>query len=97
ILTRRAASGFGVTAGWLLVDDGLVFTKDGAKRTSYWELADEKPFAREATGTVPPTAANDHKIVGQPEQRIDIPDKVMGRPIFIQDLRLPGMVFGRVV
>jgi hypothetical protein len=41
---------------------------------------------------VPAKPAKDHKLVGQPAQRIDIPDKVMGRPIFIQDLRLPGMV-----
>jgi CO/xanthine dehydrogenase Mo-binding subunit len=97
IIMQRAAEKLGVTRAELLTDDGLVFTRDGVKRTSYWELADANLFAREATGTATPKAAKDHKIVGRPEQRIDIPDKVMGRPIFIQDLRLPGMVFGRVV
>ena len=29
--------------------------------------------------------------------RLDLPDKVSGRPRYIQDLRLPGQLFGRVV
>ena len=96
ILVQLASQHLGAPAGELLVDDGIVFTRDGAKKTSYWQLAAENPFAREASGAAP-KPAKDHKIVGQPVQRIDIPDKVMGRPVFIQDLRLPGMVHGRVV
>ena len=97
ILLERASQHLSVPADQLIVDDGLIFTKDGAKKTSYWELAGENPLAREATGSVPAKPAKEHKIVGQPVQRLDIPDKVMGRPVFVQDLRLPGMVYGRVV
>ena len=34
----------------------------------------------------------------QPDlQRLDLPDKIFGRPRFIQDLELPGMLHARVI
>ena len=42
----------------------------------------------------PPAA---HKIVGQSIARRDIPAKVTGGAAYVQDIRLPGMVHGRVV
>jgi CO/xanthine dehydrogenase Mo-binding subunit len=38
-----------------------------------------------------------YTIVGSSTPREDIPGKVAGRPSFIQDLRLPGMLHGRLV
>ena len=97
LLVQLAAQKLDVPAEALIVDDGLLFTKDGAKKISYWELAADNPLSHEATGSARAKAPKDHKLVGQPVQRLDIPDKVMGRASFIQDMRLPGMVYGRVV
>jgi nicotinate dehydrogenase subunit B len=36
-------------------------------------------------------------VVGQPLPRKDIPDKVMGRFMYVQDVRVEGMLHGRVV
>lgn len=36
-------------------------------------------------------------LVGQDVARLDLPDKVFGRPRYIQDMRLPGQLFGRVI
>ncbi len=36
-------------------------------------------------------------VAGRSAPRLDIPDKVAGRPRFIHDLVLPGMLFGRVI
>jgi nicotinate dehydrogenase subunit B len=36
-------------------------------------------------------------LVGKPIPRIDIPAKVTGGAIYVQDMRLPGMLFGRPV
>ena len=52
---------------------------------------------REATATVRPKPAGLHKIVGQSVARLDIPGKVTGKAMYVQDMRLPGMVHGRVV
>ena len=38
-----------------------------------------------------------HRIVGQSIARFDIPGKVTGKAAYVQDMRLPGMVHGRVV
>src|SRR5207248_4183428 len=37
------------------------------------------------------------EVVGQPARRVDLPAKVLGQPAYVQDLRLPGMLHGRVV
>jgi nicotinate dehydrogenase subunit B len=36
-------------------------------------------------------------LVGTDVPRLDLPDKIYGRPRFIQDMRLPGQLFGRVI
>ena len=36
-------------------------------------------------------------VIGKSMQRVDIPAKIAGTPIYVQDLRLPGMVHARVV
>src|SRR5262249_46082811 len=38
-----------------------------------------------------------HRIVGKSVARFDIPRKVTGGVAYVQDLRLPGMLHGRVV
>jgi nicotinate dehydrogenase subunit B len=38
-----------------------------------------------------------YTVVGQPVPRVDIPAKVMGELVYVHDLRLPGMLHGRVV
>jgi len=36
-------------------------------------------------------------VVGKPTPRRDLPDKIAGRPRFIQDMTLPRMLYGRIV
>jgi nicotinate dehydrogenase subunit B len=60
-------------------------------------LASTLELHREATAGARPKAAGTHKIVGQPVKRFDIPGKVTGKATYVQDLRMPGMVHGRVV
>ena len=45
----------------------------------------------------PLVAPRDYRFVGQPVPRIDLPEKVSGHPRFVQDMTLPGMLYGRVV
>jgi nicotinate dehydrogenase subunit B len=39
----------------------------------------------------------DYRIVGTPQARVDIPAKVFGEQLFVHDMRVPGMLHGRVV
>ncbi len=96
ILIELAAKRLGVAADTLSVADGTVSAADGRK-ASYGELAGEVDLKREATAKVAPKPATRHRIVGQSVLRTDIPAKVTGGAAFVQDVRLPGMVHGRVV
>ena len=85
----RAAAAFATTEA-LQVDRGVIRCTAG--QTSYWALADDTLLDRDAVG-VPAAVA----VPGVGTPRIDLPDKVFGRPRFIHDLVLPGMLHGRMV
>jgi nicotinate dehydrogenase subunit B len=91
-----AAARLQVPAETLTVADGEILAPDG-RRTSYWELATEVPFDGDVGAGASPKKTTDYTIVGRSEPRRDIPDKVAGRPRFIQDLRPAGLLHGRVV
>jgi nicotinate dehydrogenase subunit B len=96
MLIELAAKRFGVGADTLKVSDGVITAADG-RRVTFGELAGEANLHREATAKVPPKPPAEHKIVGRPIPRRDIPAKVTGGAAYVQDLRLPGMLHGRVV
>src|SRR5262249_54960545 len=96
ILLDLAAKRFGVAADTLKITDGIITASDGRK-VSYGELAGEANLKREATAQAKPKPPAQHKTVGKAVERLDIPAKVTGGAAFVQDLRLPGMLHGRVV
>lgn len=83
------------------VVDG-VLSGPGGRRSSYGELAADVDLdvdlvadtdeTSQATRSEQPNA-----VVGTSVPRVDLPAKVTGRPVYIGDLRLPGMLTGRVV
>jgi len=94
ILLELAAAKLGVAVANLTVADGTV---TGSGTVTYWELASEVNLEREASAQAMPKPPAQHRIVGRSLPRRDIPAKVTGGAAFVQDLRLPGMVHGRVV
>jgi nicotinate dehydrogenase subunit B len=95
ILLDLAAKRLGVEASALVVADGLISTPDGRK-VSYAELARDVDLHREVTAKAKPKSASSHRIVGKSIARFDIPAKVTGGVAYVQDLRLPAMLHGRV-
>jgi len=96
ILVNAAAAKLGVAAAALSVNDGTC-TAPGGKSAAYWDLVADADFKREASAKVKPKPASEHKWVGKSILRRDIPKKMTGGAAYVQDVRLPGMVFGRVV
>jgi nicotinate dehydrogenase subunit B len=96
MLIDLAAKRFSVAADTLTVSEGVITARDGRK-VGYGELAGEADLHREATAKAAPKPPAEHKIVGQPIPRRDIPAKVTGGAAYVQDVRLPGMLHGRVV
>jgi CO/xanthine dehydrogenase Mo-binding subunit len=93
---EAAAQRLGVAVSSLEVRDGTI-AGPGNLRTSYWELADESLLDRDATAKIAPKPASARRLAGTAAARLDIPDKVFGRPRFVQDLVLPGMLYARVL
>ena len=81
----------------LTVSKGVVSTRMSAKSVTYGELIGDKQFNLAFTGKATPKPVTEYKLVGARPVRNDIPDKVSGKYVYIQHLRLPGMVHGRVV
>jgi nicotinate dehydrogenase subunit B len=82
----------------LSVSRGVVSVVDSPKRSvSYGELVGDKPFNAPFTGGAPLKPAREYKLVGTRVPRNDIPDKVSGKYVYMQHLRAPGMLHGRVV
>jgi nicotinate dehydrogenase subunit B len=96
ILLGTAAAKLGADLAALRVEDGTVIGPGNA-RTTYWQVTTEGMLKREATAKVKPKPAAQHRIIGQEIPRRDIPAKVTGGVAYVQDMRLPQMLFGRVV
>ena len=95
LLLASAAARLAVSIRDVHVADGAV--RAGERSTSFWECADDALFDCEIDETAALRSPGDYRVVGKPTQRGDLPDKIAGRPRFIQDMTLPGMLYGRIV
>jgi CO/xanthine dehydrogenase Mo-binding subunit len=95
LLLERAAARLRVSAGDLRVEDGAV--RAAGRSTSFWECADDALLDIEVDETAALKSPRDYRLVGRSAPRLDLPDKIAGRPRFIQDMAPPGMLHGRVV
>ena len=79
----------------LSVRDGTVY---GAadRHADYWSLIASGAAVPAPAGRARAKPFAQHRLIGQHSVRIDLLDKVTGAPVFIQDLRLPGMLHARV-
>jgi nicotinate dehydrogenase subunit B len=96
LFLAEAASRCGIPVEELSVVDGAIVAPDG-RRTSYWELAGAVPLDRDVVPGAGPKSPADYRLVGRSLPRLDVPDKVAGRPRFLHDMRPPGMLHGRVL
>jgi nicotinate dehydrogenase subunit B len=108
-LLKLAAARLNAPVNTLAVKDGVVSVAGNpAQKVSYGELIGGKQFNVKitATGTgwdmkvapeVKAKDAKDYKVVGTSQKRIELPAKLTGEFTYAHDVRVPGMVHGRVV
>jgi nicotinate dehydrogenase subunit B len=97
-LVELAAARLGVPADQLITSDGVVSTRGTpARKVSYAELIGGKQFNVRITGKAKPKAPKDYKLVGKSVPRWDIPEKVFASFTYMQDMKVDGMLHGRVV
>ena len=95
LLLSKAAEKLSVPVERLRVADGTIAADQ--KKTSYWELIGGNEFKHQLTGTAKPKHPKDYKYVGRSVARVDLPGKVTGKPSYLQDLRLDGLLHGRIL
>jgi nicotinate dehydrogenase subunit B len=97
ILLARAAMRCGVPVDELQTRDGVVSVLANPDRSvPYAELAAE-PFGRQANGQALGTRPSQSTAIGKSIPRADLLPKLTGGETFIHDLRLDGMLHGRVL
>ncbi|TSD90838.1 xanthine dehydrogenase family protein molybdopterin-binding subunit [Mycobacterium sp. KBS0706] len=96
ILLAEAARQMGIPADQLQLEAGNVVAPDGNRR-SYGALAAGLSLHVQAQPESRLTDPAAFRVMGKPLPRIDIPAKVTGGEAYVQDLRLPGMLHGRIV
>ena len=96
LLVGEAAARWGVPAEVLRTEAGSVVAPDG-RRSGYGALVSSRLVHVEATPHQPLKPPPAYRLVDRPVQRRDIPAKVTGAPVYVQDMRPPGLVHARVV
>jgi nicotinate dehydrogenase subunit B len=95
-LLQRASAKLKIDVSRLSVDGGVVVGPNGEK-LPIKTLIDRSSLAIKVDKSAPLKRPELHKFVGKAIARLDIPDKVTGRFVYMQDFRLPGMLHGRVI
>ena len=97
-LLQQAAKSLNVPIDGLMTHDGAVLVQaDPARRLTYAALIGDKSFNLVVTGKIKPKNIADYRIVGTSVPRRDVPDKVFGTFSYVHDVKVPGMLHGRVV
>ncbi|MGY3292540.1 CO/xanthine dehydrogenase Mo-binding subunit [Bradyrhizobium sp. LM3.6] len=94
-LIARAAEWLELPAADLKIEDGLV--RGHNRSVSYGELIGSETIRLELADDVAVKRVGDYAIVGQSMPRVDLPAKAAGELIFVHDIRVSGMLHGRVV
>ncbi|MBW8768081.1 MAG: molybdopterin-dependent oxidoreductase, partial [Geodermatophilales bacterium] len=96
LFVAEAARRWSVDPAEVSVVDGT-FRGPAAATAGYGDLAAAVSLDVDADPRMRPKDPAGYRLVGTSAPRVDLPDKIAGRPRFIADLRLPGQLFGRVL
>jgi nicotinate dehydrogenase subunit B len=80
----------------LTVKDAVV-SAPGGKSVSYAELVGGRKFDHAMSGKAKPKSPGELKVIGKPIPRVELPAKVYGTHQYVQNVRVPGMLHGRMV
>ena len=96
-LFRMAADRLSAPVTDLSATDGVITVKTTSKSTTYGELLGGKKFNLMVDSKAKRKPPGEWTVLGTPAKRPDIPALMTGRFEFVHNVRLPGMLHGRVV
>ena len=95
-LIAMAASRFRENSAWLTVENGVITSQSG-KRATYVDLIGAQQFSLPVNRRAKRRSPKEWTILGKPVPAVDHVALMTGTFKFVQKVRVPGMLHGRVV
>ncbi len=98
-LRQLAAARFGVEANDLIIEEGVIRARkpNDNRAVAFGDLVAGANTRLFIDQQAPLKTTAQYRIVGRSQPRTDIPAKVTGAFTYVHDVRLPGMLHGRVI
>ncbi len=96
-LKKLAADRWQISDEDVAVEQGQVINTTDNAALSFNELLEGQQLSSTIPEDVPLKPKSDYRWVSQPVPHSDVEKIVRGEPVYVQDMRLPGMVHARVV
>ncbi|MGR9396347.1 molybdopterin cofactor-binding domain-containing protein (plasmid) [Rhizobium leguminosarum] len=97
-LLAKAAEKGGVPLERLRLEDGIIRADGGENwQLSFGDIVAGSHVRLSIDKYAALKPASDYRLVGSSRPRVDIPEKATGRWTYVHDVRVPGMLHGRVV
>jgi isoquinoline 1-oxidoreductase len=98
VLLNQAADKLGAAKSDLTVENGVVSVKgNSGRKVTYAELAKGKKIARLVNEKAVLRSVAQFQVMGKSARRFDGREKVTGAAHYAGDVRVPGMLYGRVL
>ena len=94
-LLQMASKQWGVPVDRLTAANGVV--RHSSQNVTYGELIGGRKFNLSLNAAAKRKVPREWTILGNPVKRLDMPEMVTGRFEYVHNVRVPGMVHGRVV
>ena len=96
-LLEMAAKNWNIPAADLKAENGMILNKTANKKISYGELTKGKQLLMPITENVQLISPKDWKVAGKSVPRINDRSFITGKHLFVSDMKLPGMLYGKVL
>jgi isoquinoline 1-oxidoreductase len=98
VLLQLGSESLMVPAAQLVAQDGVISDRqDSRRRITYGQLTKGQKIARHLTVKPSLKDVSQFKVSGQPLRRRDAREKVTGQAQFAGDIRLPGMLYAKIL
>ena len=96
-LLELAAAQMGTPIAGLEVVEGRIRVGNSDRGMTFGQLIGSDRIRLPLNEAQPLKATSDYRVVGKRQSRVDIPAKATGRFVYVHDVRVDGMLHGRVV
>ena len=96
-LLELAAARLETRVAELEVADGRISVRDSDRSITFGQLIGSGRIHLPLNEAQPVKAVSDYRVVGKRQSRVDIPAKATGQLVYVHDMRVDGMLHGRVV